>query len=136
MAKEARSPLGGRQESTATKREVVVRGQEPLVASATNPGPVNKKRPVRSLPPSKPLTGPAPPRRSACAPADGRPVLPQTGREKECTIMTLLRRQGLSRWPRRGGFLSQKCCVGLWCSVAALILLAQLLPSLRSEKVL
>src|SRR5216684_3582651 len=28
-----------------------------------------KKRPVRSLPPSKPLTGPAPPRRSVCAPA-------------------------------------------------------------------
>src|SRR5216684_4459103 len=27
-----------------------------------------KKRPVRSLPPSKPLTGPAPPRRSVCAP--------------------------------------------------------------------
>src|SRR5262249_34592087 len=27
------------------------------------------KRPVRSLPPSKPLTGPAPPRRSVCAPA-------------------------------------------------------------------
>src|SRR5713101_2946903 len=26
------------------------------------------KRPVRSLPPSKPLTGPAPPRRSVCAP--------------------------------------------------------------------
>jgi hypothetical protein len=27
------------------------------------------KRPMGSLPPSKPLTGPAPPRRSACAPA-------------------------------------------------------------------
>ena len=28
-----------------------------------------KKRPAGSLPPSKPLTGPAPPRRSVCAPA-------------------------------------------------------------------
>src|SRR5690348_15021565 len=27
-----------------------------------------KRRPVGSLPPSKPLTGPAPPRRSVCAP--------------------------------------------------------------------
>src|SRR5215510_12805106 len=30
---------------------------------------VEAKRPVRSFPPSKPLTGPAPPRRSVCAPA-------------------------------------------------------------------
>src|SRR5262249_50558259 len=29
------------------------------------------RRPVRSLPPSKPLTGPAPPRRSVCAPGRG-----------------------------------------------------------------
>src|SRR4026208_1516964 len=32
------------------------------------------KRPVRSLPPSKPLTGPAPPRRSVCA--AGNDVMP------------------------------------------------------------
>src|SRR5262245_5644619 len=31
--------------------------------------PKRKERPVRFLPPSKPPTGPAPPRRSVCAPA-------------------------------------------------------------------
>src|SRR6476660_4685855 len=37
-----------------------------VLAAAANAG--RRKRPVRSLPPSKPLTGPAPPRRSVCAP--------------------------------------------------------------------
>src|SRR5260370_5783939 len=41
---------------------------ESAVASSTVILTLEKKRPVRSLPPSKPLTGPAPPRRSVCAP--------------------------------------------------------------------
>src|SRR5262249_53777233 len=42
-------------------------GREREVGAATRVP--NGKRPVRSLPPSKPLTGPASPRRSVCAPA-------------------------------------------------------------------
>jgi hypothetical protein len=38
---------------------------------------------VRSLPPSKPLTGPASPRRSVCAPGDDASIVPQTAYEKE-----------------------------------------------------
>ena len=41
------------------------------------------KRPVRSLPPSKPLTGPAPPRRSVCARERCLSIVSQTNLEKE-----------------------------------------------------
>src|SRR5262245_48747763 len=50
--------------------------------------------------------------------------------------MAFLRHQGPSRWPRRRGFLSQKCWLGLWCSLVAVILLAQLQIGLRLDKVL
>src|SRR5207244_2172114 len=59
-----RQPCGGR-EANATQ----------VASRATlesQPNDHEKKRPVRSLPPSKPLTGPAPPRRSVCAP-EGSP---------------------------------------------------------------
>src|SRR5262245_57889571 len=51
---------------------------------AERDGYFQTKRPVRSLPPSKPLTGPAPPRRSVCAPGTmvfplyRRPVFPRS----------------------------------------------------------
>src|SRR5262249_45971184 len=44
-----------------------------------------EKRPVGSLPPSKPPTGPAPPRRSVCAPAWAVVILSQTTFAKETT---------------------------------------------------
>src|SRR5262249_20622676 len=50
--------------------------------------------------------------------------------------MGFLRHQGPSRWPRRRGFLSQKCWLGLLCSLVAVILLARLPIGLRSDKVL
>ncbi|HMF16843.1 MAG TPA: hypothetical protein VKE98_06515 [Gemmataceae bacterium] len=42
-----------------------------------NDAPIDK-RPVRSLPPSKPRTGPASPRRSVCAPSDDVYMVTQT----------------------------------------------------------
>src|SRR5205823_14490965 len=63
-------------------------------------------------------------------------VLPQTCPEKECTIMTFLRPQGPSWLPRRSGLLSHNCCLGLLCSMVAVILLAHLHSSFRSDKAL
>src|SRR5215470_6750699 len=48
---------------------------------------IAKKRPVGSLPPSKPLTGPAPPRRSVCAPRGAAVILSQTNIAKETTML-------------------------------------------------
>jgi tetratricopeptide (TPR) repeat protein len=42
-----------------------------------------RKRPVGSLPPSKPPAGPAPPRRSVCAPGRCPAILSQTNLERE-----------------------------------------------------
>ena len=47
--------------------------------------------------------------------------------------MSFLRHQGLSRGPRRRGFLTQKCCVGLWCSAVAAIVLAHQHLGFRSD---
>src|SRR6516164_2290337 len=45
-------------------------------------------RPVRSLPPSKPLTGPAPPRRSVCAPGEvAVTIISQTAFRKDTVLM-------------------------------------------------
>jgi len=49
--------------------------------------------------------------------------------------MSFLRHQP-SCSPRRCGFLSQKCCVGLWCSAVALLLLASLYLTFRSDQAL
>ena len=53
---------------TGAGEEVTNRSPSSSASRPTEVRRQHEKRPVRSLPPSKPLTGPAPPRRSVCAP--------------------------------------------------------------------
>src|SRR5262245_2792246 len=77
------------------------------------------RRPVGSLPPSKPLAGPAPPRRSVCAPGT-MPLHPYADRRREAMFMPKTKRQVARSAERR--LLRKAVVVGAFvaCALGAL----------------